>query len=250
MPLWSKRHGLDGPYPLISHLLDTAASAMVLWDHWLRDGLREHIEADLGPDARAWVAAAAGLHDLGKASPVFAGQLLAPAESWHAGAREALDGAGFSLNVPQEQLEYLRRHESVSAMALSGGMKGSDSVSEHWMAAAALGHHGKFQVPDKSARRVFEKSAGGAWETARTDLRATVMSAAGLDPDQEPPAGSTTTAVLISGLVVLADRTASEWYAVKTAQEEIQAGKLDAEDTAAWMTHRQAFFEHRLRRTL
>ncbi|HEX9227469.1 MAG TPA: CRISPR-associated helicase Cas3', partial [Arthrobacter sp.] len=54
----------------------------------------------------------------------------------------------------------------------------------------------------------------------------------------------------ISGLVVLADRTASEWHAVKTAQEEIQAGTLNLEDPAAWMSHRGAFFAHRLRRTL
>lgn len=250
MPLWSKRHGLDGPYPLSSHLLDTAASAMVLWDHWLRDGLQEHIEADLGPDARAWVAAAAGLHDLGKASPVFAGQLLAPTEPWHAETRTALEGAGFSLDVPHERRGFLRRHESVSAMALSGGMRGSDGVAEHWMAAAALGHHGTFEVPNADALKVFRKSAAGAWESSRTDLFAAVMASVGLDPAKEPPAGSTTTAVLISGLVVLADRTASEWYAVKTAQEEIQAGTLNPEDPTAWMAHRGAFFANRLRRTL
>lgn len=251
MPLWSKHHGLDTPYPLISHLLDTAASATALWDHWIRDGLRDLIAADLGPDARAWVAAAAGLHDLGKASPVFAGQLQAPAEPWHGATRAALSAAGFSLDVPVERQDHLRRHESVSAMALSGSrMKNEDTVAENWLAAAALGHHGKFQVPGKSAFRAFEKSAAGAWESSRADLRASVMTAVGLDPEQVPPRASTPAAVLISGLVVLADRTASEWHAVKKAQEEILNGVLAPQDHLSWMAHRRAFFAHRLQRTL
>ena len=65
--LWSKQHGLEAPYPLLAHLLDTAASAQVLWDRWLRTGLRDLIEGALGWQAPAWVAAAAGLHDVGKA---------------------------------------------------------------------------------------------------------------------------------------------------------------------------------------
>lgn len=251
VPLWSKRHGLDEPYPLISHLLDTAASAMVLWDHWLRDGLRELIEADLGSDARAWVAAAAGLHDLGKASPVFAGQLRAPSEPWHDATRSALKAAGFSLDVPAEQQDHLRRHESISAMALSGGrMKNGDAVAENWLAIAALGHHGRFQVPEKSAFRAFEKSASGPWKSSRDRLRSSVMAAVGLDPGKEPPNGSTTAAVLISGLVVLADRTASEWHAVKRAQEEIRSGVLNIDDHISWVAHREAFFAHRITSTL
>ncbi|WP_284750808.1 CRISPR-associated helicase Cas3' [Arthrobacter sp. efr-133-R2A-120] len=251
MPLWSKHHGLEEPYPLISHLLDTAASATVLWDLWLRDGLRELIEDALGPDARAWVAAAAGLHDLGKANPVFAAQLFAPAEPWHDATRSALERAGYNLDVPPERLGHLRRHESVSAMALSGGgMKSGDDVAGNWLAATALGHHGKFQVPGSSASRAFRNSANGAWATSRTELRAAVLTAVGLDPDREPPRGSTTAAVLISGLVVLADRTASEWHAVRKAQEEIRAGVLDPDDHAGWMEHRTRFFARRLPRTL
>lgn len=251
MPLWSKHHGLDEPYPLVSHLLDTAASATALWDHWLRAGLRELIEDSLGPDARAWVAAAAGLHDLGKANPVFAGQLLAPKEPWHEGTRAALEGAGYSLDVPPERQGHLRRHECVSAMALSGGaMSVGDGIADNWMAAAALGHHGKFVVPNSASGRAFKNSANGTWMSARTDLHRAVMAAVGLDPDQETPRGAATAAVLISGLVVLADRTASEWHAVKTAQEEIRARVIDPNNHTSWMTHRGEFFVHRLQRTL
>jgi CRISPR-associated endonuclease/helicase Cas3 len=250
MPLWSKRHGLDEPYPLVSHLLDTAASATVLWDHWLRDGLRDLIQDALGPDARAWVAAAAGLHDLGKASPVFAGQLRAPAEPWHEMTRSALKDAGFNLDVPAEKQDHLRRHETVSAMALAGGaLRNSALVAEEWMAAAALGHHGAFTAPGDS-NRVFHRYAGGAWADARDDLRSSVLSAVGLDPEGEVPVASSTAAVLISGLVVLADRTASEWHAVRQAQDDIRSGALVPDDHGAWMAHRIEFFTRRLHRTL
>lgn len=251
MPLWSKRHGLEDPYPLASHLLDTAASAAALWDLWLRAGLRDLITDDLGPDARAWVAAAAGLHDLGKANPVFAGQLLAPAESWHTAARADLENAGYSLDVPLERREHLRRHESVSAMAISGrALKFGDNVAENWVSAAAMGHHGKFVVPGKSAQKAFEKSANGAWQSSRVDLRAVVLNAVGLDSDQEQPSSSSPVVVLIAGLVVLADRTASEWQAVRTAQEEVAAGILDSSDPAGWFENRRDFFARRLTRTL
>jgi CRISPR-associated endonuclease/helicase Cas3 len=249
--LWSKRHGLEEAYPLISHLLDTAASATALWDHWLRDGLRDLIEDALGPDARAWVAAAAGLHDIGKASPVFAGQLLAPAQPWHEETRSALTGSGFGLDVPAEKQDHLRRHERMSALALSGvHLKNGAAVAENWMAAAALGHHGTFTVPQGGESRAFTRYAGDAWAVARTSHGRDVMASVGLDPDQEPPRTTPIAAVLISGLVVLADRTASEWHAVKQAQDEIRSGTLSVNDHAAWMEHRTSFFARRLHRTL
>jgi CRISPR-associated endonuclease/helicase Cas3 len=162
-----------------------------------------------------------------------------------------LRDAGYDLDVPLERREHLRRHEMVSAMALTGGeLEPGDGVGADWLAATALGHHGRFKVPDDLEFKAYDKSANGAWAASRTELHATVMTAAGLDPDQAPPRGSSTSAVIISGLVVLADRTASEWHAVRKAQEEIRAGILDPDDHASWMEHRTGFFSRRLPRTL
>lgn len=252
MLLWSKRHSDGAPYPLISHLLDTAASATVLWDDWLRPGLRDLIEDSLGSDAKAWVAAAAGLHDVGKANPVFAGQLAAPAsQSWHAQAREDLVTAGYSLDVPIERVQLLRRHEKVSALALARtDLDYRDRIAVEWIAATALGHHGKFEIPDAPACRAFTREAGGAWQDSREELMAAVMTACGLDPAAQAPDASPAVAVLISGLVVLADRTASEWLSVKRADDELRSGALHVNDHAPWMEHRAAFFTARLKRTL
>ncbi|MBE4719513.1 CRISPR-associated helicase Cas3' [Pseudarthrobacter sp. AB1] len=250
--LWSKRHGLDDAYPLISHLLDTAAAATALWDLWLRDGLKDRLEAALGPDARAWVAAAAGLHDVGKANPVFAGQLASGKdEPWHAGVRRDLVAAGYPLEVPAERVGLLRRHERSSALALTRtGLDFGDSAGGDWLAAAALGHHGRFQVPETPECRAFTRSAGGAWKDAREELTADVTAACGLDPDAELPPATSAVAVIIAGLVILADRTASDLDAVKQAQEDLNAGLLEVKDHAGWMVRRSAFFADRLPQTL
>lgn len=250
--LWSKRHGLDNAYPLVSHLLDTAAAATALWDLWLRDGLKNRIETVLGPDARAWVAVAAGLHDVGKANPVFAGQLASRTdEPWHADVRRDLAAAGYPLEVPAERIGLLRRHERSSALALTRtGLDFGDSAGGDWLAAAALGHHGRFQVPEDSECRAFTRCAGGAWKDAREELTADVMTACGLDPDAELPPVTSAIAVLIAGLVILADRTASEWHAVKQAQDDIADGLLEVKDHVGWMIRRSAFFAERLPRTL
>lgn len=252
MALWSKRHDDGSPYPLISHLLDTAASATVLWDDWLRPGLRDLIKDSLGPDARAWVAAAAGLHDIGKASPVFAGQLAArSAEPWHELTRKSLLEDGFDLDVPVERVQSLRRHEKVSGLSLARtDLDFGDRIAEDWIAAAALGHHGKFQIPETPECRAFTRSAGGAWQDSREELTAQVMAACGLNPDAALPEASPAVAVLIAGLVVLADRTASEWISVKRADEELRSGALSLDDHAGWMSRRASFFASRLNRTI
>ena len=76
--LWGKQDGLPERYPLLCHLLDTAASAGVLWDRWLRPGLRDQLTVALAPGdptlARRRMMAVAALHDIGKANPVFQGQ--------------------------------------------------------------------------------------------------------------------------------------------------------------------------------
>ncbi|MEU5159695.1 HD domain-containing protein [Streptomyces sp. NPDC020875] len=74
--LWAKSRGLDPalpPYPLVRHLVDTAAMALHVWDVYLSEGQRGSIGRGLGvagePErARSLVGLCAGLHDIGKIS--------------------------------------------------------------------------------------------------------------------------------------------------------------------------------------
>lgn len=64
-------------HPLLCHMLDVAAVAQALWDNVLTQRSRQRIAKALGfeednlAEAGVWLSFLAGLHDLGKASPVF-----------------------------------------------------------------------------------------------------------------------------------------------------------------------------------
>ncbi|QKV90421.1 CRISPR-associated endonuclease Cas3'' [Streptomyces sp. NA02950] len=72
--MWGKARGLPWPYPLVCHLLDTAAMAGRLWDvmlgHRSRRRIAECLELDEGASRRL-VGCWACLHDLGKVTPPF-----------------------------------------------------------------------------------------------------------------------------------------------------------------------------------
>lgn len=80
--MWAKTgstvDGLEGECTLVHHLLDAAGAAGELWN-WIPPASRRHVETDLrrygieDPVASAadLIRLAAGIHDIGKASPVF-----------------------------------------------------------------------------------------------------------------------------------------------------------------------------------
>ncbi|MDJ1130567.1 HD domain-containing protein [Streptomyces iconiensis] len=72
--IWGKSHGLDRPYPLMGHLVDTAMVAGAVWDAVLSSSRHRAIAGALGVSedgAGRLVMLWAGLHDLGKILPQF-----------------------------------------------------------------------------------------------------------------------------------------------------------------------------------
>lgn len=74
--VWGKTNGIDGEewLPLYVHMADSAAMAERIWDQWLPAGVRDVIARDLDGDlrrARMLAIVLAGIHDIGKATPVF-----------------------------------------------------------------------------------------------------------------------------------------------------------------------------------
>jgi hypothetical protein len=72
--VWGKSIHLPRPYPLLWHLVDTAAVAAALWDRFLTANQRRVIAGGLGVEeehARSLIMFWAGLHDVGKATPGF-----------------------------------------------------------------------------------------------------------------------------------------------------------------------------------
>jgi len=141
--LWGKQKVADGLaiyYPLLWHMLDTAACAWTMWDVALHRGTRSFLGEGLGVDqatACQLVVFLAGTHDIGKASPGF--QYRASSSD----RRKTLASSGFeaprytSFHVP---------HGYLSSLALEGILSrvGLDPECAHLFAIAVGGHHGVF----------------------------------------------------------------------------------------------------------
>lgn len=245
--IWGKQHGLEARYPLALHLRDSAAAALVLWDVWLRDGLRELLAESLGARARDVTAYIVGSHDVGKANSVFAGQharyrrgTLAP--TWVTDVRRELNLLGLRNEVRHPRSKILQRHEQSSAYFLDERIQdGNGTAAEHWHSLAVLGHHGVF---DFSLSDVLDTPdlKDGAWGVAREafleDLRE------GLDLEESEPSNEVNpvVAVLLAGLIVLADRLASQADSVKESQAAMANGTLDSGDPRTWIEHQYSHF--------
>ena len=74
--LWGKTNRVDDTewLPLYVHMADSAAMAARIWDTWVPYGTKSIISRDLGNDddlARKLMIFLAGVHDIGKATPVL-----------------------------------------------------------------------------------------------------------------------------------------------------------------------------------
>lgn len=164
--LWGKSHGLATPYPLICHLIDSAAAARALTEQlpagtigFLAESLR------IPPIALPGVVSyLTGLHDLGKATPGF--------QRLDARAAAAVT-ASTGLEIPV--VAYVR-HERVTQLAVWDSCcewSAGNAQSPRAVAAQLLsGHHGRYHDPIPRRHRPGGDPALGnaAWTAMRTDL--------------------------------------------------------------------------------
>lgn len=77
LQFWAKRKTdllREVRYPLLFHMLDVAIVTQELWEKSLHSGARRFLAEQLDlseSEAAAWISFWSGLHDIGKASPVF-----------------------------------------------------------------------------------------------------------------------------------------------------------------------------------
>lgn len=252
--IWAKQEGLDTPYPLLAHLLDSAATAGALYEHWLRPGLRSLLAEELGEKSKAILMWLAGSHDIGKASPLFQYQHRKQGDVWEA-IRAGFDGHPDSVCSfgDLEELQHrfdisrastasiLRRHEQVSGLTLLGGSsrESGEPASEAWQALPALGHHGSFLLPQlgrpASAKATKRLLANLGWNTAQEDLLTTLRETLDLAKTDLPRQVSPTAIILLSGLVILADRIASGADWVQTNQALMANDHLSLDRPAQWI---------------
>jgi CRISPR-associated endonuclease/helicase Cas3 len=156
LALWAKSG--DPFHPLLAHMLDTAAVAQAVLFREPSRTLALYAE-DWGlsvEEAVAWVALLVGLHDLGKASPVFQA-------AWEEGARR-VQAAGLPL---KEGLDWVA-HGVFTELLLKRLLKekGLPERAANDLAAALGAHHGFLASPEekKAARRQLKQEDPLWWE--------------------------------------------------------------------------------------
>jgi len=228
--IWGKAKGLSRPYPLLAHLVDTAAVAYTLLADHLPSPTLDALGIERADDMRLRdFAFFAGLHDLGKATPAFQRQ--------HKGAQLDLDQLGFPFPAGSPlfhdratQLSLPEVLEATGmASSLGGPLKGT-------LGAACMlgGHHGIFHRLDPSELHPAARSqlpsrepqlGTERWEEQRIAhvealSAATGASGAALDLADHR-------LVLGAGVVVIADWLASQESSVGSPEDWPAWDELD-----------------------
>ncbi|WP_256992063.1 CRISPR-associated endonuclease Cas3'' [Streptomyces sp. 2114.4] len=227
--LWGKERGLARRYPLICHLLDTAAVAGVLWDRVLTDAARARLAGAVGlseGQVRGLVSVWAGLHDVGKIIPAF--QVM---------AREAYadlvsdPGYAHAAGVEKQRLDHDKAtHWALTSLFEAWGYPGSRSVrrsAHHQVAQLLGGHHGCVHRALRNGEAYVPELGGPGWEAQRVAHAEAVRRLVGAGPeDMVRGPLPAQVAVVVLGLVVVADWLASQ-EAVITPRMPVEGWAAD-----------------------
>ncbi len=220
---WGKFKGLPAPYPLILHMLDTAAMALRLWDDYLTASQRAAVCRGLGlaeePErARALVGFWAGLHDIGKLSPAFQKSDMA---AWSGLSHALLSDLGAAGGERLGHAEAGMRGAPAVLQPLGYADEGGPRSPLRCVAQIVGGHHGRFQPLDDQVVRndcYLELLGGGSWADLRSEYTCLVDELLG---HPQPPAKvSVPAAVLVTGVVILADWLVSQEDYLKARQQK------------------------------
>ncbi|MGW1163564.1 CRISPR-associated helicase Cas3' [Streptomyces sp. NPDC002519] len=215
--LWGKSKERAGGRTnlLLSHLLDTAAVAELVFDHYLAPVTRDVLEEVAGPGrGRRFFAWLCGVHDCGKATPAH--QRL-----WPEGA-EAVRAVGLTwleaAAVAGARQKKRWRHDWAGGLLVRRALSKAGWAAEQvdWLWPLVAGHHGAFptlgdvQEPRAAKGQLRGTGRWCAVHQAVLDVFTRELGIAELGEIEPAAVPSRAVQLQLSGLVVMADWVASD----------------------------------------
>lgn len=212
--LWGKSAGRAGGTAnlLLSHMLDTAAVAEIIWDRYLPPVTRWRLDRIAGGRGKgrrlfAWLC---GIHDYGKAVPAFQ-RLDAAGET--AVRRVGLSWDKYAVNATAW------RHDKAGGRLVRAALAGAGWAEEQidWVWPLVAGHHGLFpRLGQLSPKKEDLQGKGPLWKLAQSALVEVFTRELGyegesplaaVEPQRVP---NRAVQLQLSGFVVMADWIASD----------------------------------------
>lgn len=215
--LWAKSGDETGHLSLAQHLIDSACAAAAVYDTWVPNSLNKNLGQNLKlsvEEVRRLYIWLAGLHDLGKGTLTFQGQLDLKPEFRHLLSRVADAG----LPITMSDLETARKsmpHSVSSGLILRSWLeqKGFSRRQANWVSSTVDAHHGVPSGPERDAIGTVLSEYPAEWRAVHNELIDAMTETVGVHDVLESLKSRrnlfAAEAQILTGLIVMADWIAS-----------------------------------------
>lgn len=221
LTLWGKSGGPGRPpHLLLQHLYDAAAVGELIWDRFMADGLRQRLDQVTRGQGRAFLALLCGIHDVGKATPLFQAQ--------DADLAQRVRDAGLHWrNLSRIASGWHHTRAGAAIIRTETTSAGWGRYAREWVWPIVAGHHG--EVPAKGATQPSsandDHGTGDRWRVVQALAATSVVRALGFsDLASAAPVGrpSRGDQLALLGLVIVADWVASNQAAFEPVDDPLR----------------------------